>query len=975
MTSLEEQNKNAFKIYHYADTYHDFGKPNNDRCGLTNIVTNNIDAPGGIVPGSVTCSPDCKDVSGYENKIAKKIEANLVGEYTFTQEEFESTTKTPPIGIIFDMAGGFSSSLFQKPPTQNTGQGLYNINTIANIWDMAQKPLNNRIRCYIQPTDLIPISKLDTIDRETFCFGSELIEDKLREFVQIGNQKFYENEIETGIFNLSVEVLCGTIQKIDGTNPSNETNIRETFDEEVSTRWLKFGKLTKTLGREVDVVNNLRQRFKSAFIDCYTTWNKTNVCNFIFDIKRSMDAGQVEIARYLAQPENKSKLTFKTQPKRKTANAENVTLNNITFMVMSGDILCYTRSRLQHLNNTQTVSAVRPRVNPLRYTYHQSLDLATLQKLIIEKYSTFSRITIELLRLAPPSSQSTPQLNYKQSNPPLQRQRQTETLPFQEHISSWLTHLNQVFIEFSDRTKHNYNVLFQKRNDLYIEYIKYMRDFLNIGSTNVWSDIGIAIRSTIANKQKDVENAIATKKQEATTNVTNVTDASTKLNAIQDMLNRVIVLKKICELPPPPESQSDLNSLKKQKFRFLDYDLRNLLQQVFTPGYDIQVDKHLLAIANLFGINLENSIHQIITMSLDKPCNSHSISFKKMANFLNNIFAAKRGSRVKQVAADEEIPIIMDNFFNKLKEEIQKTDYILDTCITSLIPQQQGGVVTRQGIKCLYPEHNYCEKRKLALNRRRDQARREALGLVSASESKMNIDEPASQVQVCDGYVIHCDPYQVTSNYIPPNFKDESIDDLYNKPPEFSIPSTSLYSIPEFMVDYYQAHTFNTIIDSEELFVYLNNFMNLMDIELESITIISISQIIPFVNNVISFYSGAFAPFESKVFESSITFPQLPLFHFDTSILINVKTQLENTDDITDELEGQINDLYTTNYVAYNILCSNVNIYARPKPPTTPDPMHSGGNYLSKYYNKTNTKHALARHLKTRILTLARARL
>ena len=790
-----------FLIYHGADTYHDFGKPSDERCSLTNVVTNmlNVDDNNKIEPGNISkhCDSKCSGVSGYENKIVKIIEDGLFTEYEKTQDEFENE-KTKAIGIIFDMAGGFSSDNFKDPENQT---GLFNINTIANIWDMAPKPTKNMIRCKLvvpdtekgnvdlvqeeEIVDLVHIQNPTKPDPKTniaFCINKK----DGTEYIRIGNQYFNENELSSGVFNLSVQVLCGTLKLISETD---ETNLENTFQKEVAQNWLKFGKLNT---QKPGVVHgNLINRFTKAFLKCYGTWSKQNICNFIFDLKRSMDAGQVEMVRYLSNPANKNKYSLHMVPKKKGGPlGQQLGLEINEFKIMSGDILCYTRSRLRNLakNNTYA-SAVRPRINPLRYAFHESLDEAGLKQLIIKKKEQIVQKHTEIQSLINNRPETTDYTIDMETLFPCIFTSIHNTFP--DIVHNHLVMLKKTFESFSTHLIQAYKYI-QNNIPKLPDTLPDLPSLQNINDTKQLNDI-------LQEKQN-------------------------QLNRYQSIYQ---VLRENKETTPTP--------FQRNKFRFLDHEFKTQMTEVFKePSFpDICITPELWNIGKAFGVSLEN-IHQIITKSLDQICDTNTLCIKKMSNLVNNVYASRRNTRIKAIVTDDRFKEIVQDFFEKIKNEILNTYEIFHRCFLNIIGGEQSGGAATQ----------------------REPKRRRLCPTLSYKQLPSDTNHIKSETRKPEVDV------EMTS----PDDEVENIDDLYNKTSAFyiQIPYNVQYNEPydpEFLTDVYFNHfAYNKIINSqgkeipippaEELFVKLNNYVHL-----DPSKPISEEEILAYVNEVINYYN------------------------------------------------------------------------------------------------------------------------
>ena len=277
------------QIYHHADTYHDFGKPNDSRCSETNIVTTFLDTT--TTTTSQQIHPSSVGQSSYEERVTRlmtDIPEHL--EINKGVDEYFKENYIEPIGIIFDFAHGFRSSSYAPPPNPNAihtqiPQGLYNINTIANMWDMANKKSRHQIDATIIDQD----QEL-RVEPMHIYFGSHTVKEVLserRNYIRIGSQKFDESLIRSKLFNLSVKVLCKTLKQC-ATNPTLD------FEEHITKNWFNhqnFGKIYSLGGKQGVAIGNLVKMVMNAY-DTYNSsepHSQKKLINFIFGVKMNMN--------------------------------------------------------------------------------------------------------------------------------------------------------------------------------------------------------------------------------------------------------------------------------------------------------------------------------------------------------------------------------------------------------------------------------------------------------------------------------------------------------------------------------------------------------------------------------------------------------------------------------------------------------------------------------------------------------------
>ena len=401
----------ALHYQFYADTFHDFGKNNNDRrCKLSkddvvefhssHLIKRPIfDVPhdshikfmsyldyekqrqivDAIQPAKLKHSHGTyeRSVAHYIEQVLDPTETETIQHITIPKESvIQLIGDNAKWGVLEDMGG--AKFLLAK-------QNMYNIQTIASYFDEAPKTqMNAKHICFpiyniVNPNSLAKIYLSGHIH-----FGCIQGSDNkpISNYVALheNGAKYDRTLLNAKLMDFSVKNLCAVISQIDSirgkkskvgggpttkrkdtdTDPDPATNIetkkpRYTLDPIYSKLGKlihkNFDNLTLTLPNnenlKTKIINDLKEWItsyvnppgKSESIETDDSLNVTHAINAIYDIKRSLDAGQVEIAKHLQELGDYEY----TLPDK-----SNLQLNN--WMFLTKDVLCYERAKLKKVN-------------------------------------------------------------------------------------------------------------------------------------------------------------------------------------------------------------------------------------------------------------------------------------------------------------------------------------------------------------------------------------------------------------------------------------------------------------------------------------------------------------------------------------------------------------------------------------------------------------------------------------------------
>ena len=352
----------------YADTFHDFGKNNNDR----RCIINKNDVVGFHVshlkqrPMTTSVSDSHIDVTHpqdpnkiideilpekmhthttYERSVAHFIdtkidEPELIQHITVPKESVaELIASDTNWGVLEDMGG--AKFLLSK-------KNMLNVQTIASYFDEAPKTQMevNHI--------VVPIHGKKIYMSGHIHFGY-LQDPKETNYVGLHNHtvngqevgvKYDRTLLNIKILDLRVRNLCTVISNISKTKASKKQKISGSVisnPEDMDLDWSIFEKLIhknfQNLVLPVKSNKNLKETILEDFkhwINSYTITDDKISCaiNALYDIKRSLDAGQVEMAKYL---QDSSMRVLPEKP-----------IDNVIFLTK--DVLCYERAKLKGVN-------------------------------------------------------------------------------------------------------------------------------------------------------------------------------------------------------------------------------------------------------------------------------------------------------------------------------------------------------------------------------------------------------------------------------------------------------------------------------------------------------------------------------------------------------------------------------------------------------------------------------------------------
>lgn len=390
MTTDRGTNLNIQALHEVSDTFHDFGKGANDvRCKLNDVSNREFHSTAlnklygsGL---SVIHPHNLKfTANSYEDKAiaflkqVSQVPLHDTGcDVLRTAEENENLLKTlthtdAKLGIIYDQ-GSSVKDLFDDPTSPSSKS--FNLMTIAGSWDEAYKRKDNSIVINVAP---IPSStnnamKIHNRDGQLGMLYDDLIQfkfeknqDAYENYVVIkvpipnGELKLHHSVLYNNIMQLSVANLCNIIDKLSISSNGVEFNSPSPGSDVLpllvslllSTNLAKY-KITfeGTFNKESS------KDYRDTIIEVLTSQIKSSNISFFYDLKRSMDYGQVKLAQYLGSEKGKiqpivyckSDTMYRFIPDALKANMDMCK----QFMVVTGDKLCYTKAKIEKVNALQ----------------------------------------------------------------------------------------------------------------------------------------------------------------------------------------------------------------------------------------------------------------------------------------------------------------------------------------------------------------------------------------------------------------------------------------------------------------------------------------------------------------------------------------------------------------------------------------------------------------------------------------------
>jgi hypothetical protein len=393
-----------------ADTLHDFGKHENDkRCKLylpdfQKVVDFNLSMliSSQYLRHSIAPSQIQKNHGyDYEEKIAYKFQQEhpgLVDVHVKDDGNFSQFTLHNKIGVIFDFAqsGGFRSSLYANP--LDADSGLFNLRTISSDWDEAIKPRKFRIdtTVFLPSTNgkhEVQIQPMNIFWGWNEYNGDKVLKNTARNYIRIGTQQFDQSIIRAGFIQLTVgRNLCPMISDIVNANISNAWNKEKI--KFLFSRYIVKSDFSEDDNQQSQIANgkvgivrgNIATMLADAALSYYQVGNtylsNQELVNFIFCLKRSLDAGQETMANViqtgLSEKYELGKTEFHTVEYTHKKKKDVSQLELQQCVLVSSDRLCFLRAKLR---NTK---AIMPKHSQLYLNFSKPNPMSTSD--LIEYY-------------------------------------------------------------------------------------------------------------------------------------------------------------------------------------------------------------------------------------------------------------------------------------------------------------------------------------------------------------------------------------------------------------------------------------------------------------------------------------------------------------------------------------------------------------------------------------------------------------
>ena len=359
-----------------ADTFHDFGKNNNDRrCKLGNSrvvdqLKQALKYYSSPIPEIVdTISPgstQLTSIGDYEDKaIHFMLNSSEITDRPNMKEEIVGVTlndlketlskmyQNQKVGLVIDM--GINKRMLFDDPNSSTPQFI-NIVNIAGDWDEATKSAFNAIDINITNNDNeIQIQPMTSLLPDSMSIG--FINAKLGQDIQLIINKQPETNclhafgvnfprvvLKNKLLKCSVSNLCRAISYLNNQN-----------DQQDAALFYLMGKSfdVPSMGTKPSVLKNEIHKLLQGAFQKYPQSQagaQEDFKRFCFDLKRSMDYGLVYMTQHLAREKLAGKNPYYIDKVYSGNNETNINNNNIEldkFCLITGDRLCYLKARLE----------------------------------------------------------------------------------------------------------------------------------------------------------------------------------------------------------------------------------------------------------------------------------------------------------------------------------------------------------------------------------------------------------------------------------------------------------------------------------------------------------------------------------------------------------------------------------------------------------------------------------------------------
>lgn len=266
------------------------------------------------------------------------------------------------MGILYDACQSRVDDVFSAPLNPKPNGNCLNIGTIAGEWDEASKSKYQKLMVRIRPTNAEAIEEpLHVRDSNThlhqliyFVFTQTRNYVLLKGIGDDNKVQFDFSVLKKNIVHLSVKSLCEILEYVQQEKKDNKIPIQY-IDSLLNDSLAKYDiKYVETLVKDGVIKNykSYRQYLVDGLQKVFDSFG-SDQSSLIFDIKRSLDYGQVVMADYLRNNKGSYELIFQPTFKNDSPSVHEEIQKQINkcsdFGIITSDKLCYLKAKLHNV--------------------------------------------------------------------------------------------------------------------------------------------------------------------------------------------------------------------------------------------------------------------------------------------------------------------------------------------------------------------------------------------------------------------------------------------------------------------------------------------------------------------------------------------------------------------------------------------------------------------------------------------------
>lgn len=459
----------------YADTFHDFGKNGCDsRCRITSLRNGqdvpqfhketldqrqnftydigeaNKDKKHNVYLNMVSPTNESVKVTDYENNIAQSLESSLIKSGVPPFYLHEKITRQELYKRLH--ANGMKVANVVDTGSSIKGQNDIILITIASLFDTAPHTMDGNVIVVIPFEQPYPVGGMDIY----YGYDPGTSIDTSSNFITLGN---YDTQsiihqmsldvsvVNTKPINLKVSNLCKFISTLNGTKHIDDKILEQLIMNQLISSYFHNTKLGKYFGNIL--FGYLTENREPKIIDGKL---KPIIINKIYDLKRSLDAGQAEMAKYIS--DNKTKENF-FNIKSYNPSFKQKDLSTFNIVFVSRDVLCFERGKLID------VTSVFPSRESTRLGA-VDIDYVKLTQSYIDKCTTIKGSLIEIKK---------ENVYIKSNYEELLNNNPTKvTIPFELKEDPFFTEKRNAIVMFFSNIHNNFKNLLSKCEEI-VKYI------------------------------------------------------------------------------------------------------------------------------------------------------------------------------------------------------------------------------------------------------------------------------------------------------------------------------------------------------------------------------------------------------------------------------------------------------------------------------------------------------------------------